>query len=259
MASLGSFQHAQQELAHYLRDPETRKPPAIEQRRLDVYSGLIYNNIETFISGGFPILRRLYADDEWVQLVRGFIRDHKSRSPYFLEISQEFLQYIGGERETLPEDPPFLQELAHYEWVELALDVSELDCQEMDVDPAGDVVSGVPVLSPLAWSLQYRFPVHHIGPEYRPTEPPEQPTFLVVYRDRSDAVEFMESNSVTARLLELIGENTGATGTQILAQISRELGREGDASVLEFGKELLVRLADLDILLGTRTAAVAAS
>jgi len=30
-------------------------------------------------------------------------------------------------------------------------------------------------LSPLAWPLAYRFPVHKISPDYQPSEPLEQP------------------------------------------------------------------------------------
>ena len=76
-------------MARYLRDPAGNPPPeGVEERRLKVYEDLVYNNIEGFISGGFPVLRSLYADADWHGLVRLFIDQHRCRSPYFLEISQ---------------------------------------------------------------------------------------------------------------------------------------------------------------------------
>ena len=68
-------------------------------------------------------------------------------------------------------DPPWLAELAHYEWVELALQIAERR-RLPPHDPDGDLLDGVPVLSPLAWPLAYRWPVHRIGPDSSPSAPP---------------------------------------------------------------------------------------
>lgn len=123
---MASFIETQKILADHLRDPVANSAPAnIEDRRLNIYRDLIFKNIESFISGGFPILRSLYSEDDWHQLVRSFIRTHHSDSPYFLEVSQEFLRYLQEEHQRTDSDPAFMLELAHYEWVELALDVSE--------------------------------------------------------------------------------------------------------------------------------------
>ena len=77
----------------------------------------------------------------------------------------------------LPSDPPFLAEMAHYEWVELALDVADAVLPEPSAFE--DILAVVPQLSPLAWSLSYGFPVHRIGPAFRPIAAAE-PTYLVV-------------------------------------------------------------------------------
>ncbi|MFT5485101.1 MAG: hypothetical protein ACI9GW_003774, partial [Halieaceae bacterium] len=225
-------------------------PGQIEQRRLDIYSRLVYNNIETFISGGFPVLRRIMADEPWHKLVRGFIRDHHSHSPYFLEISQEFLQYLGEKRVGITDDPPFILELAHYEWVELALDVADPEPEAVQLDDKCDLLLGIPQLSAVAWSLQYTYPVHLIGPDFQPDKAPPDPTYLVVYRNRDYEVNFLESNSVTARLLELVAGNTSSTGRKILEQIAAELGREDSTEIIDFGRGLFTRLQSLDIIIG---------
>jgi hypothetical protein len=236
---------AQFTMANFLRNPQSMPAPeGIEPRRLKIYQDLVYNNLEGFISSGFPVLRSLYADEQWHDLIGDFIDRHRCHTPYFLEISQEFLRYLTQDREDSAADPPFLAELAHYEWVELALDVSEKSIDSMGhlQRPLEEVV----VLSPLAWLLSYHFPVHKIGQSFQPGEPAE-PTFLAVYRNREDEVRFMELNSATARLLELLRDNTKATGREILSRLAGELNMSTEA-VLGFGSELLADLAEQSII-----------
>lgn len=235
-------------MARFLRDPDSEPAPAgIEPRRLKVYQELVYNNIEGFISSGFPVLRSLYNDCDWHELIAQFIDGHRCHTPYFMEISQEFLRFLMEEHHLRPCDPPFVAEFAHYEWVELALDISE---EELPPAQPGDVnpLALVARLSPLAWVLSYQFPVHRIGPSYQPKEP-EQPTYIVVYRDRSDDVQFMELNAVTARLLELLRDNRTDDGQALLMRLAEEAGME-TALVLEFGEAQLREFLALDVIVG---------
>jgi len=235
--SASALRDSQMLMARYLRDPQGQPAPeGVEERRLKIYRDLVYNNVEGFISGGFPVLRSLYQDEDWHQLVREFIDQHRCHTPYFLEISQEFLKFLMQRDEPGPNDPPFLLELAHYEWVELALDVSEEQLAEAHDDYA--LLSSVPQLSPLAWLLSYQYPVHLIGPGFQPSAA-EQPTYLVVYRDRCDKVCFVQLNAATARMLELVRDNEVASVQELLATLAAELGME-EAAVLDFGAAQMV-------------------
>ncbi|MFV8781564.1 DNA-binding domain-containing protein [Microbulbifer sp. SA54] len=259
-AETAPFCRLQYGFAAHLRDPDAVAAPAdIEPRRMQIYRDLIYNNIESFVSGGFPVLRSLYDDKRWHAMVRDFVHRHQSASPYFLEISQEFLQYLQSERGANPEsagDPAFLLELAHYEWVELALDVSDAEFPRDLVTEvyAGEVLDRVPVASPLAWSLSYRYPVQRLGPACQPADPPQLPTFLVVYRNRADKVAFLEANAATARLLQLIEESAGSglTGRQLLNQLAGEIQHPDPDQFAQFGAELLLKLLRLEILAGVQ-------
>lgn len=240
------LRESQFEMARYLRSPSGEgAPQGIEQRRLDIYRRLVYNNIEGFISGGFPVLRSLYQDTDWHELVRAFVEQHRCHSPYFLEISQEFLHYLLEEHRPRPVDPPFMTELAHYEWVELALDVAD-----EETPPAArveDPLAVVPQLSPLAWLLSYRFPVHRIGPGNRPQQAGD-PTYLVVYRDHQEQVQFMELNALTARLLELTRDNVTASGAALLDTLAGEAGMVA-GELQGFGAELLADLLERAVLM----------
>lgn len=242
---MAALREAQLDMARYLRNPAVAAAPTgIEPRRLKVYHDLIYNNIEGFVSSGFPVLRRLYDDTQWRELVQAFIDQHRCHTPYFLEISQEFIRYLAEHHRERDCDPPFIAELAHYEWVELALDISE---DEPPPVPSGlDPLSMVPRLSPVAWLLSYAYPVHRVGPACRP-EAPGEPTFLVVYRDRQDNVGFMEINPATARLLELVRMDSGRVGAELLAQLAREMQADEEA-VRAFGAEQLNQFAQRGIV-----------
>jgi hypothetical protein len=233
-------------MARYLRDPRHCPPPSgVEPRRLKIYEDLVYNNIEGFISGGFPVLRSLYSDADWHGLVRSFIDQHSCHTPYFLEISQEFLQFLMEVHQSRDIDPPFLAELAHYEWVELALDTSEDELPDEVV--VEDVLAAVPRLSPLAWSLNYRFPVQRIGVGFTPWEATE-PAYLVVYRDRADKVRFMELNAVTSHLLEKIRRNEADTVSALLGDLAREMNL-AEESILSSGSEQVRQLIELSVVL----------
>jgi hypothetical protein len=186
--------------------------------------------------------------------VRHFFSCHRCRTPLFAEIAQEFLAFLQEERgQEAQGDPPFLSELAHYEWVELALDVAEEEPPEPPVDPHGDLLAGTPVFSSLAWNLSYRFPVHQIGPDQQPQEPGTTPTHLVVYRNPSDRVEFLEINEITQRLIQLLKESPGMTGLTAVTRIAEELRHPQPQMVIDAGRGLLEQLRRRHIIVGTRT------
>lgn len=253
---MADFRASQRAFTAHLRDPEQYPAPAaIEDRRMAIYRDLIFNNVESLLAGNFPVLRKLLPDERWKSLVRGFFIHHRAQTPLFTELAQEFIAYLHGRPDADPADPPFLLELAHYEWVELALLISEATPDLSRIDPNGSLLAGAPMVSPLAWPLTYKFPVHRIGPDYQPTAPPPVPTYLVAYRNRSEQVEFMETNAVTQRLLQLLQETPDSTGQVQLKRIAAELNHPAPEQILDFGAQLLDDLRALGIILGVHRTA----
>ena len=245
---MSQLQAVQRELTQFIRDPERcAGPQGIEARRLTIYRDLFFNNIHGFLSNGFPVCRSLYSDDDWDAMVRDFMIQHQCSSPYFLKIAEEFLEYLGSQRSAADIDPPFLLELAHYEWVELALDVADDDLPPAS-ELSDDMLSSCFQVSPLAWPLAYHFPVHLISCQHRPSEAGAEPTYIVVYRNRADSVQFLEINAVTARLLALLAGDAAQDGRAVLLAIAAELGLDSE-SVLSFGRDILAQLVSLDILI----------
>ncbi|PIE24893.1 MAG: DUF2063 domain-containing protein [Neptuniibacter caesariensis] len=250
---LPEFQQQQYAFAAHIRDPlKNAKPGEIEDRRMAIYRDLFFNNIESFLANNFPVLKRISSEEYWLKLVRDFFANHHCHTPYFLEIGQEFIHYINAERPAQDDDPAFLQELIHYEWVELALDASPVELPLNDVDANGDLLQGHPVQSPLAWLLSYHFPVHCIRPDCLPEEPSQQLTFLIAYRNREDEVQFMEVNPVTGRLLYLLAEDEALSGEGALLQIAAEMQHPNPEQVVTGGIETLEHLRAKGIILGVK-------
>ncbi len=251
-AALPEFVQKQNEFTRHCRDPENNPAPVnIEDRRMAVYRDLIYNNIESFMANNFPVIREIMSDDRWHKLIREYVANHKASTPYFPKLPTEFLQFLENEHDQRS-DLPFLLELAHYEWVESALAMDTREINVSGIDPDGDLLEGIPVTSTLIWRLAYDYPVHKVGPDYLPQEKPDQPSYLVVYRDRDDKVGFMELNSVTARLLESLNENPDNSGKSHLQSIAEELQHPQPEIVINSGLEILQQMQQRDIILGTR-------
>lgn len=243
----------QRDFAACIRDPgRARLPPGVSVRRMQVYRELFFNNVESLLSSNFPVIRTLYSASGWQALIATFLRDHRAQTPLFPEIGREFLRWLEQRQQEGHGDEPFLLELAHYEWAELALSLDEHTIDAVPHDPAGDVVAGVPVVSPLAWVLGYRFPVQRIATDFRPTEAPAEPTLLLLIRNRTDEVSFLEINALTAALIERLQANEHASGSDIVARLLTEVAPANAAALQQAGCDILRNLHARDALLGTR-------
>jgi hypothetical protein len=244
--NLPDFQAFQHAFGHHLRDPHhTPRPAGVPARRMAVYNELLFNNITGSLDACFPLCRTLLGDIRWRRLNRTFFRDWKLRTPWFREIPREFVRYLNEYAISQPL-PAWFAELAHYEWIELAVDT--MDFPIPPHDPVGDLMRQAIVLNPALRLLAYAWPVQRIGPDYRPRK--SQPTQLVVYRDTEDCVRFVAINPVTARLLALLGAQP-ISGEAACRQIASELQRSDPAQVIAFGTTLLDDLRRQGIVLGT--------
>ncbi len=255
MASAGSFKDKQYAFAAHLRDPEGVAPPeGIEERRVAVYRKLFFNNLRNLLGRFFPVLRKIHDDEQWHRLVRGFMQRHVARTPYFLRLPEEFLGYLQQEFEATDEDYAFLVELAHYEYAELALSVSEAENDLAGIDRGGDLLGAVPVKSSLAWAFAYSFPVHRISPQYLPDKPEAHPVYLALYRNSDDEVGFLELNASTAALLDAIERNDdGLTGEALLRGLAGQLNYPDADAFVEHGAAALKEMRQLEIVVGTRS------
>lgn len=244
-SALKDFQKTQLAFTAHIRDPEgVAKPSDIEDRRMGIYRELLYNNVVGFINQGFPVIRTLFCEDDWNAICRDFFKRHKSHTPYFKAIGEEFIGYLTEE---LPAEfqKPFLAELAHYEYMEVVAEFADVEVPQQDDDV--NWLEVTIAVSGAAFALAYQFPVHTITVDEQPTSAPEHTTHLVVYRDSKDDVGFMEINPVTARLLQLI-QSGESNGEALLARIAEELNHPDTQAVIKGGISTLQSLYERNII-----------
>ncbi len=252
MSTLHEQLHA---FAAHLRDPSVHPaPPGIEDRRLAVYRELVANNLRSLLAGNFPVIRATLGDARWQALVRGFQSRHRSATPLFTRIGFEFVEYLqqragdGGDDDAA--DLPWLAELAHYEWAELALQIATgaPSARDSGADTEANarqaLLQARPALSPLAWPLAYRWAVHRIGPGREPDAPPATPTLLLLRRDASGDVRFSELSPLVYRLLQLLENDTCPSGHALLERLADEAQAPDRDAFLREGTAMLLRLRD---------------
>ena len=247
--NLPSFQRYQLAFSAHLRDPlHQPRPLNVPVKRMAVYKEIVFNNLFESISACFPVTQKVLGKRAWLNLVRGFLRDHSANTPIFREIPEEFLIYLN----TQTDIPPYLVSLCHYEWIELfvassATSATELDMSVCPITCADDLIEYRPAFISTMQILNYDYAVQRISPRHKPKE--KLSTQLLVYRDVEFAVQFVELNHVTYRLIELLQQES-TTGKQALTRIAGELSHPQPESVLQFGLEILQDLKTQGIIIG---------
>jgi len=228
MSSLAEIQRA------FARDIRTGGESSFgQQPGLRIYRELFFNNVCGFLDGTFPVCREAVGEEKWKSLSRQYFRDHQCATPLFLKISEEFLGWLSSQVEVLREFP-YLAELAHYEWLELAVDVMETD-PDSDFLPAAQAELDIhkPVIvNPALVPACYEYPVHRVS-GFRPDITPEMAAFIV-YRDSEDRVRFVNCSPIALLLLETLRtDDQGGVGPgaeEAVNNVMREAGLDSEAA-----------------------------
>lgn len=223
MSELKAFQQQQLAFIDSIKHPDGIQPQGVEARRMKVYQELFFNNILGFVSSAYPVLKSLFDESEWLTLVRAFFCDHDCESPYFRDIAHEFLDFLSSSEEHQRTDMPFMLELAHYEWTELAMATAHEDPQHQAIAQVQEITSAPLVVAETAWPLSYRFAVQHISANALPEAAPDEPTYLVVFRQADHQVSFLQVNGITALLLQVIEGAKGIGFDQVIASLADQL------------------------------------
>jgi hypothetical protein len=152
------FQKQQQQFADYVRYGKN-----IINSRIQVYRDNFLAGMDEILASCFSRLHANLDACKWQELVQNFYAQHHSTTPLFHEITTEFLGYLIQERQARDDDPPYLLELAHFEWLVL----------QVYYGGSGEQVTG------------YHHTVHQ-------DMIIKQPTVLRIYRGEDDDVYYQE-------------------------------------------------------------------
>jgi len=236
------FQQIQKNFSDAIRDPKGYPEVAgVDERRMSVYRELFFNNIEGFISGGFPVLMELLSQEQQTELVRDFFIKHACHSPYFLKISEEFLEYLlDCQLNFLPE---YAYQLAHWEWMELYADVYQNTSEQMPISEL-DFEKDLIGMIECAWCQAYDYPVHQISVN---NACEAATSYLMVYRNQQLKVEFVALNPLSAMLFQCLQGNQHLTADEILRDIATQQKMDIN-QVVQGGRQILQQWCDLELL-----------
>lgn len=229
-----SLRQQQLAFANAIRHPQKKlSVEGVATDRMAVYRELFFNNFKETLSSAFPVLHKVLPVEQWTDLCARFFADHPCRSPYLAYLPREFLRYLHHHPVT---DPPWLYELAQWEWTELDLFLAP---DVTLVKDGNDVLNHVPVLSPLTRRHHFNYAVHNIGVDNLPVAPAEHSVHLLAWRKPDDAIGFMQLNALSASLLELIGCNRHETGQALLLQVAHRYSEFDPAVIFQGGADAL--------------------
>lgn len=238
---MSDFKQLQQDFMGYVRDPKRPIPAGASEERMGIYRELMLNNVSSFVDSGFPVLKSLLTEDRWQQLKRDFFKEHDCTSPLFVEIAKEFLCYLQQGFQPQAGEPPYVVELAHYEYLELKLDIEPEDLSRQTLGANDDLAMTPLYLNRVAELAQYHYPLHQVSANNVEVE--QQQTLLLVYRDSELDIRFMAVNGMTATLLSLLDTEQPTELDKIISSLQQQFTQFPEQVIAQGALQTLATLA----------------
>lgn len=225
-------------LAH-LRSQEPL-PNGFSEQGAGIYIDLLYNKFRESLELCFPVTHEILGDGAWQQLLKNFIAEHRCTAPYYRKIPDGFVQYLqsAGERY-----PLYLQELAHFEWIEMILAIT--DAEPFEISTVNDWLASRPLFVPVFEVLHYSYPVHSAELTV------QQATYILGFRDINDIVQFIELNPATVRLLEIL-LSEDCTVREAIDKIAMELNYSDPSLLHSYVIETMTNLMQQGAIIGDK-------
>ncbi|MEQ3696816.1 MAG: putative DNA-binding domain-containing protein [Pseudomonadales bacterium] len=210
---MSNFRELQGALAASVRFKVHDESLDVEARRLAIYQRLVFNNLFGLLSGGYKKLRRAMGDEQFRKLVRAFLESGVSQTPYFAEISGEFLSWFVQQ-----EAPKWQHELAEYERAGIAIDIETMDW------PSAAAIESRPDgvhFSPAIALLSFDYAIYEAS---EGVAPPKQPTYILLYRNPHNKLRYKLLNAASFSLLALLLQDQNLS--EVLLTLATSMGVE---------------------------------
>lgn len=243
---LNDFRQYQFALARHLRDPlGVPAPDGVNAADAGGCTQEMVDHLCDVLEPAFTVTRALLGDDLWQHAVRLFLKDAPSHAPWATAVQRAFVEHVCASPD-MQGLPAWLQDLAHFEWLQSAVSTSPVTWPAFDA--AGDVMQRPVVLNPTHVEATYEWPVHSIDTDHRPDD--MQSTYVSVLRDAQDELHVLESSVFRGQLLDLLRE--GQTGEQAFMVLAMWLSHPEPETFVREGAEVMAQLKREGVVLGTR-------
>jgi len=223
-----TFQAHQHAFTQWIRHPDDDSlPNGISAQRMNTYRNLIFNNIESFIEHTYPITKALLPKELWRDLVNEFFQYGQCNSPYYYDISLHFKEFLEqdiahGEssedssqlnpRGNIYSDYPWLRELMQFEWMELYIEMAEVEWHLDRTDLQ---------LKTTCWILAYQYPVHTWSIQTTVDDIHVQPSCLLVYRDENFLTQVYPIHPLWAFIIDSLQTQASIQRSELEQQLEQ--------------------------------------
>jgi hypothetical protein len=111
--------HQQGMLAEFCRSNKLAEELEVRKERVHHYRRLVFNIILDMMDTMYPISKRLFPENEWVQLIHRFFENHKCSDPQVWRMPRFLIDYVRENEKDILQKHPFLADLLLIEWKEL--------------------------------------------------------------------------------------------------------------------------------------------
>lgn len=217
-------------------------------QRFEVYRSLVHNRlkhaIRDFLERTVARLPRPQLDGDFEE----FMRVVGPRSPYLRDVPDEFVQWVAPRWQAHASVPNYLADLARHELLEFDVR-NDPEGGEADTGLALQLDHGLRFEGAVRL-MRYAYAVHTLPYELEDrTEPAQQRTDLLVYRDASFSVRYLELTAYATAVLDGL-LNAKLTVEAALKAGAETLGEPLDDSKLASAAQLFSDLAERGVLLG---------
>lgn len=237
----------QQEMGRYVRGLTGPENIAMPEDRLHIYRRLVQNNFTNILGRAFPVLSQVMPAGSWQNLVRQFYQQAVSNTPLFYDIPATFLQFLQQQEKL---QPAYAYELAHFEWAEMAVEISTEDIDMTDIEEDADMMSGTPAISPVLWLLTYQYPVHRIAPDHADVDMGEQPYCYALWRQKDFGLRTESIDAAFFLLLQQMQQHADLTSVEHIQCWVQHFPEADQQYWQEQGEALLALAVAEDMVLG---------
>lgn len=247
-----SLKELTERFTHYCRTGESHPSLKANPERLAVYLDLHRNNIDEAIDKMYPLTRLVLKDKRWKKLVDAFVAEEECSSPFYWQMPRFLMEFVKKNNWAKKFKVPYLDDLMHFEWIEVELELMPDAPQEPYVKE-GNVLRDRLYFNPESRLLTYSYPVFEKKELPRPMEKGNY--FLLAFRRPSDGqVYFISVSPFFATVIQLLKERP-LSGDEVL-KTTAKLFKMEEAKVLAKGEKFLEDLLEKEAIYGFKKSTI---
>jgi uncharacterized protein len=192
----------QSNLTKYCREGKDVAILGTKPERLPHYRRLIFNVVKDAMETTYPISFKYIETEIWDALVYNFFSQHKCSDPQVWRMPKEFLEFCKSEKYAEKYKLHFLDDLLHFEWLEVELYMME-DIQYPNFKDSENLLPEKIAVNPEHRIIKLEYPVHLEKPFDAINKKGDY--FLLLYREKETGrIQFANLSVLFAFLVENI-------------------------------------------------------